>query len=256
VRDSHDILDDPPPPAAGARVAYGRRPLQFGDLRVPAGAGPFPLAVVIHGGYWQSTYNLTHTGHMCIALAEDGIATWNLEYRCVGVPHGEWPAAGEDVELALSHVEQLPFEHDGRTVLVGHSAGGQLALWAAKGSRLPVVALAPVSDVRDAAERRGPESAPARFMAPEHYADGSPIELLPLGVRQILVHGTADDSVPHEMSERYVEAAGSEAELVTLDGTGHFELIDPQAPSFSVTLDAIRRALTEVDHAASPRCQA
>jgi len=243
MRDSHDILSDPPPPAAGARVAYGSGPQQFGDLRVPAGAGPFPLAVVLHGGYWQSTYNLIHTGHMCIALADEGIATWNLEYRRVGDPGGEWPAAGEDVGLALTQLGQLPVEHDGRTVLVGHSAGGQLALWAAQRTGLPVVALAPVSDVRDAAERRGPESAPARFMAPEHYADGSPLELLPLGVPQIVIHGTADDSVPFEMSERYVGAAGGEAELVVLHGTGHFELIDPQAPELRVTLDAIRRFL-------------
>ena len=243
TRESRDILTDPPPPAAGARVAYGSGPLQFGDLRVPAGAGPFPLAVVLHGGYWQSTYNLIHTGHMCIALGEKGIASWNLEYRRVGDPGGEWPSAGEDVGLALSRLEELPFEHDGRTVLVGHSAGGQLALWAARRTGLPVVALAPVSDVRDAAERRGLESAPARFMAPEHYGDGSPVELLPLGVPQVVIHGTADDSVPFEMSERYVEAAGGEAKLVSLDGTGHFELIDPQAPEFRVTLDAIARLL-------------
>ena len=243
TRDSHDILTDPPPPAAGARIAYGGGPLQFGDLRVPQGGGPFPLAVVLHGGYWQSTYNLIHTGHMCIVLADEGIATWNLEYRRVGDPGGEWPAAGEDVGLALSRLDELPFEHDGRTVLVGHSAGGQLALWAAKRTGLPVVALAPVSDVRDATERRGPGSAPARFMAPDQYADGSPVELLPLGVPQIVIHGTADDSVPFEMSERYVEAAGVEAELVALDGTGHFELIDPQAPELGVTLDAIRRLL-------------
>lgn len=243
MRDSHDILTDPPPPAADARIAYGTQPLQFGDLRVPTGNGPHPLAVVLHGGYWQATYNLTHTGSMCIALAELGVATWNLDYRSVGVPGGEWPAAGEDVDLALSHLRQLPFEHDGRTLLVGHSAGGQLALWAAKRSGLPVVALAPVSDVRDAATRRGPQSAPARFMTPAHYADGSPIELVPLGVPQIVIHGTADDSVPFEMSERYVAAAGGEAELVALDGIGHFELIDPQVPAFEHTLDAIRRFL-------------
>jgi dipeptidyl aminopeptidase/acylaminoacyl peptidase len=243
MRDSAEILTDPPPPAADARIAYGPEPLQFGDLRVPAGDGPFPLALVLHGGYWQATYNVIHTGRLCEALTAEGLATWNLEYRSLGVPGGEWPGPREDVELALAYLERLPFAHDGRTVLVGHSAGGQLALWAAKHARLPVLALAPVSDVRDAAERRGPDSAPARFMAPEHYADGSPIELLPLGVRQILVHGTADDSVPYEMSERYVEAAGGEAELVTLDGIGHFELIDPQAPAFNVTLDAIRRFL-------------
>lgn len=243
MRDSAEILTDPPPPAADARVTYGPAPLQFGDLRVPPGEGPFPLALVLHGGYWQATYNLIHTGHMCEAFREAVIASWNLEYRCFGVPGGEWPAAAEDLELALAHLERLPFPHDGRTVLVGHSAGGQLALWAAKRTGLPVVALAPVSDVRDAVERRGPESAPARFMAPERFADGSPLELLPLGAHQIVIHGDGDDTVPYEMSTRYVEAAGAEAELVSLPGTGHFDPIDPQAPAFAHTLTAIQRLL-------------
>jgi acetyl esterase/lipase len=241
MRDSHDILTDPPPAAADARVVYGPDPQQFGDLRVPAADGPFPLALVLHGGYWQATYNLIHTGHLCEALRDAGIASWNVEYRRVGDPGGEWPAAAEDLELALAYVERLPFAHDGRTVLVGHSAGGQLALWAAKHARLPVVALAPVSDVAEAIARKGPDDGPARFMAPQHLADGSPIELLPLGVRQIVLHGTADESVPYETSRRYVEAAGGEAELVTLEGTGHFELIDPLAPQFAETLAAIRK---------------
>ena len=243
MRDSADVLTDPPPPAADARIAYGPEPLQFGDLRVPRGDGPFPLAVVLHGGYWQAMYNLIHTGHLCEALRDAGIASWNLEYRCVGDPGGEWPAAGEDLGLALAQVDRLPFAHDGRTVLVGHSAGGQLALWAAKRTGLPVVGLAPVSDVRNAVERRGPDSAPGRFMAPEQFADGSPLELLPLGARQIVIHGEADEDVPHSMSVRYVEAASGEAELVSLPGTGHFEPIDPQAPAFAHTLDAIRRLL-------------
>ncbi len=243
MRDSAEILTDPPPPAATVRIAYGPEPLQFGDLRVPPGDGSFPLAVVLHGGYWQATYNLIHLGHLCEAVRDAGIASWNLEYRRLGDPGGEWPAAAEDLRQALDQFEQLPFDHDGRTVLVGHSAGGQLALWAAKRSGLPVVALAPVSDVRDAVERRGPDSAPGRYMAPERFADGSPLELLPLGARQIVIHGDADDSVPYEMSERYVEAAGEEAELVTLPGTGHFEPIDPKAPQFAKTLATIKRLL-------------
>ena len=243
MRDSHDILTDAPPAAADARVVYGPEPQQYGDLRVPNRDEPFPLALVLHGGYWQATYNLIHTGHMCEALRDAGIASWNVEYRRVGDPGGEWPAAAEDLELALAYVERLPFAHDGRTVLVGHSAGGQLALWAARRTGLPVVALAPVSDVRDAVERRGPESAPGRFMVREHFADGSPVELLPLGARQIVVHGTADDSVPYEMSLRYVDAARGEAELVTLDDVGHFEPIDPQAPAFAETLAAVERLL-------------
>ena len=242
-RDSADVLTDPPPRAADARIAYGPEPLEFGDLRVPAGDGPFPLALVLHGGYWQATYNLTHTGHLCEALRDAGIASWNLEYRCLGVPGGEWPAAAEDLERALAHRDELPFAHDGRTVLVGHSAGGQLALWSAKRSGLPVVALAPVSDVRDAVERRGPDSAPGRFMTPDHFADGSPLELLPLGARQLVIHGEADDSVPYEMNRRYVAAAAPEAELITLPGAGHFEPIDPQAPQFAQTLAAIRKLL-------------
>ena len=243
MRDSADILTDPPPPAADARVVYGPEPLQFGDLRVPTGEGPFPLALVLHGGYWQAMYNLIHLGHLCEALRQAGIASWNLEYRCLGDPGGEWPAAAEDVALALEHVGRLPLRNDGRVVLVGHSAGGQLALWAAKRGGLPVLALAPVSDVRDAVDRRGPESAPGRYMAPDHFADGSPIELLPLGVPQILVHGTADESVPYEMSQRYVAAAAGEAELVTLEGCGHFEPIDPLAGEWLVVMAALERLL-------------
>jgi pimeloyl-ACP methyl ester carboxylesterase len=253
MRDSAEILTAPPPPAADARIAYGPEPLQFGDLRAPPGEGPFPLALVLHGGYWQATYNLIHTGHMCEALGDAGIASWNLEYRCLGVPGGEWPAAAEDLELALAQFDRLPFPHDGRSVLVGHSAGGQLALWAARRASLPVVALAPVSDVRDAVTRRGLDSAPARYMVPEHFAEGSPLELLPLDVPQILIHGTADDSVPYEMSERYVAAAAPDAELITLDGAGHFEPIDPLSAEWPAVKAAIERLLEARGSDARPR---
>jgi acetyl esterase/lipase len=241
MRNSEEILTDPPPPPADARLAYGPEPLQFGDLRLPACESP-PLAVVIHGGYWKAIYNLIHTGHLCRALTEQGIATWNVEYRSVGVPGGGWPAAGEDVLRAVEFAAELQIDH-ARVVLVGHSAGGQLALWAGKRTLLPVVALAPVSDVRESAQRTGPDGAPAQFMAPEHFAEGSPLELLPLGVPQIVIHGTEDDGVPYAMSERYVAAAGGEAELVALKGTGHFEAIDPLAPEFEHTLAAVRRLL-------------
>jgi len=252
MRDSAEILTDPPPPEADARIAYGPEPLQFGDLRVPRGDGPFPLAVVLHGGYWQATYNLIHLGHLCEAFRDAGIATWNLEYRRVGDPGGGWPAAREDLTAALAFLGELPLQPTS-TVLVGHSAGGQLALWGAKHARLPVVALAPVSDVRDAVARRGPGSAPARFMAPEQFPDGSPLELLPLGVSQIVVHGTVDESVPYAMSERYVAAAGGEAELVTLEGAGHFEAVDPLSAEWPEVMSAIERALEAPASAAPPR---
>ena len=241
MRDSAEILTDPPPPPADVRLAYGPEPLQFGDLRLPEAEAP-PLAVVIHGGYWKANYNLIHTGHMSRALTEQGVATWNVEYRRVGDPGGGWPGTGNDVARAVELVAELPVDQT-RVVLVGHSAGGQLALWAAKRAQLPVVALAPVSDVRESAARTGPDGAPARFMAAEHFAEGSPLELLPLGVQQIVIHGTEDDGVPYAMSERYVEAAGGEAELVTLEGTGHFEPIDPLAPVFAQTVAAVQKLL-------------
>ena len=252
ARNSRDILTDPPPPAADERLAYGREPKQFGDLRLPGVDRLWPLAVVVHGGAWEATYNLIHTGRLCVALAEAGIATWNVEYRSRGDVGGMWPGAGDDVAAAIEFVDELaeryPLDRD-RVVLVGHSAGGHLVLWGAKRAGLPVVALAAVSDLRESAERVGPDGAVARFLGgmpseiPERYEEASPRELLPLGVPQILVHGDADDGVPYAQSVSYVDAAGGEADLVTLDGAGHFEPIDPQAREWSQTFGAIHALL-------------
>jgi acetyl esterase/lipase len=240
-RNSEDVLYDPPPPAADERLAYGSEPKQFGDLRLPSGTGPRPLAIVVHGGYWQATWNLTHAGHMCAALAAEGIATWNVEYRALGDVGGGWPGAFEDVCGAVAAGDELRARHSlGSTILVGHSAGGHLALLAAKVARLPVLAIAAVSDVAESVRRRGPDSAPARYLGNEPPRDANPIEQLPLGVRQILLHGTADDDVPFALSERYAAAADGEAELRALDGAGHFDPIDPQSPAWPETLAAIR----------------
>jgi acetyl esterase/lipase len=248
ARDSAEVLFDLPPPAADARLAYGPEPKQFGDLRLPGVDRRWPLAVVVHGGAWKATYNLIHTGHLCIALGKAGIATWNVEYRSCGDVDGPWPGAGVDVAAAVTFVDELveryPLDPE-RVVLVGHSAGGHLALWAAKRAQLPVVALAGVSDLRESAERIGPDGPVATFMGgmpdevPDRYAEASPRERLPLGVRQILVHGTKDPEVPYAMSERYVEAAGGEAELVTLEGAAHFEPIDPKAREWPRIVEAV-----------------
>jgi len=252
ARDSEDVLTDPPPPAADVRLAYGSEPRQFGDLRLTTVDRLQPLAVVVHGGAWKATYNLIHTGHLCVALGEAGIATWNVDYRSVGDPKGAWPGAGHDVAAAVAFAadlaERYPLESD-RIVLVGHSAGGQLVLGAAKRAQLPVVALAAVSDLRESAERVGPEGAVATFLGgmpdevPDRYAAASPRELLPLGVRQILVHGDADADVPYAQSVAYAEAAGDEAELVTLEGAGHFELIDPAASYWPRVVAAVQALL-------------
>lgn len=239
MRDSHDILEDDPPPPADERIAYAAGPLHFGDLRLPAGPGPHPLAVVVHGGSWKASYNLIHTGHLCVALAGAGIASWNVEYRRVGDPGGGWPGSLDDVVLAVRHALELPGVDPERVIAVGHSAGGHLALLAARQASVrAVVALAAVSE---------PETwehpAVEAFFGGAVPMGGSPRRLLPLGVPQILVHGTGDETVPFEQSRAHAAAAGAEARLVSLEGAGHFEPIDPQAAEWPRVLAAIVSAL-------------
>lgn len=247
ARDSADILTDAPPPDADVRIAYGPEPLQFGDLRLPPGDGPHPVAVVVHGGYWQAIHNLTHAGHLCVDLAGHGIATWNVEYRRMGDPGGGWPGTRDDVVLALDHVPELaaayPLDLD-RVVVMGHSAGGQLALLAAAPTRVTlrgVVSLAGVVDLHmlDAAgsdrglARRllgaGPEDAPGR------WRDASPRQHLPWPVRTVLVCGTADVHWrPNEATAAAAQEAGGEVQLIALPDAGHFELVDPLATEWGI----------------------
>ena len=151
---SEEILKLPPPPA-DARVAYGSDPNQFLDLRLPRTKGPHPLAINIHGGYWRTKYNLEHAGHLCAALAAKGIATANLEYRRVGNEDGAWPNTFADIRAAYRFLRQHAAKHSldsQRIVVMGHSAGGQLALCLAahESSVKQVISLAGVVDLQRA----------------------------------------------------------------------------------------------------------
>jgi acetyl esterase/lipase len=252
---SQDILQLPSPPG-GRRIIYGNDPLQFGELRLPAGDGPHPVAIVIHGGFWRAAYNLDHISHLCIALNESGIATWSLEYRRIGDPGGGYPGTFDDVESGTERIQTAgPGKLDlGRTVVIGHSAGAQLALWV--GSRHVVrlrgiVSLAGVSDLRLAYELKLSNSVVADLLGgspeqiPDRYCRFSPVELLPLGIPQRLIHGTLDANVPFEMSTAYVAAAkarGDDVELIPLEGAGHFELIDPRTKEFKT----VRRTIEDL----------
>lgn len=255
-RTSDQILSEPPPPDADVRATYGPEPLQFGDLRLPPGRGPHPLVVVIHGGYWQATYNLIHAGHLCVDLAQHGIATWNIEYRRLGDPGGGWPGTGDDVLRAVDHLRELAPEHGvdlERLVLVGHSAGGQLAVWASlhTGLRLcGVVSIAGVVDMTTLAELGHDHGLIARLLGggpdevPERWDDASPRRHLPWPVRTVLVCGTADVHwLPNESTAAAAQAAGGDVELVPLPGAGHFEPIDPAASEWAVVRAKIQELL-------------
>src|SRR5689334_8308398 len=153
---SEDLLTSEPA-AADQRVFYGSDPSQFIDVRLPGGRGPHPVVLFIHGGYWRARYDLDHAGHLCHALKQAGIATWNVEYRRVGNPGGGWPATLEDVRSAYRMLQssegllQLDLK---RLCVGGHSAGGHLALCLA--AREPeikrVLSLAGVLDLHRAWE--------------------------------------------------------------------------------------------------------
>lgn len=261
---SEPILERPPPPA-DVRLAYGSGPSRFGDLRLPKGDGPHPCAVVIHGGFWRARYDLAHTAHLCRALAEAGVASWNLEYRRVGEPGGGWPGTFEDVARGAAFLFDIAPARGidpARTIVVGHSAGGHLALWVANrraaagagiGPAPPLPFRAAVSlggavDLRMAWDLGLSNRAAGELLGggpdevPDRYAAASPRELLPLGATQLLIHGAEDANVPVVISESYhaaAVAAGDDAELIVLPGTGHFELIDPGSGAWPTVKDGV-----------------
>src|SRR6201997_3902613 len=154
---SDDILTLPPPPAE-ARLAYGADPNQLVDLRLPStkdSQSRHPLVINIHGGFWRARYNLDHAGHLCAALTTKGIATANLEYRRVGNEGGGWPGTFADIRAAYQFLTQNAEKYklaSAKVTVMGHSAGGQLALClAAHEPRVyAVISLAGVIDLQRA----------------------------------------------------------------------------------------------------------
>jgi len=230
------------PPDPDRRVPYGPDPNQFVDIRTPGGKGPHPVVFFIHGGYWRAKYDLSYAGHLCAALAKAGIATWNVEYRRVGNPGGGWPGTFEDVRAAYRSLQNRAGGLDLKRVCVaGHSAGGQLALCLAafEKSITRVFSLAGVLDLRRGWELHLSNDAVSEFLGgspaevPEHYREASPADRsIPQAVQK-LIHGTADDSVPYEISKGYADTkktSGENVELVTLPGVDHFQIVDPGSP--------------------------
>jgi acetyl esterase/lipase len=248
-RNSRDVLEEPPARDC-SHVSYGDGSLAVAELRLPEGAGPHPLLIVLHGGYWRTKYDRAHLAPLCRAVTAGGIATLNVEYRRVGHEGGGWPGTFEDVARAVEAVPELERTHPidlGRVALFGHSAGGHLALLVA--TLIPlrgVLAAAAVSDLEAAWARNAGDGAVEAFVGgtpaelPEHYREASPIRRLPLGLPQVLVHGTHDETVPYADSVAYAAAAGPEARLVTLEGAGHFEPVDPLAREWPLVEAEIR----------------
>ncbi len=255
----------------GIQIAYGQRAFQYGELYLKQGERDekLPVVVLIHGGFWRAAYNLSLMRGLARDLAGQGIAAWNIEYRRVGNVDGGWPATMLDVAQATDYVRTLAPQYrldDTRIVTVGHSAGGHLALWVAARHRIgggelaaqePIkitgaVSLAGCADLEYVAQLGLGRDAAIELLGgdpqavPERYAAASPAALLPLGVPQVLVHGTRDVHVPFNVSQFYAQQAreaGDEVTLLELPGADHFVVIDATSESWTLTMKEIRRVL-------------
>jgi acetyl esterase/lipase len=241
------------PPSLVSR--YGEGAMQFGELRLPAGKGPFPVAIVVHGGCWtKGLATLRSTAPIASALAEKGIATWNIEYRQVGDAGGGWPGTFLDWGSAADHLRELARSSPldlGRVATIGHSAGGHAALWLASRSRLPAeseIRGAEPLAVHAAVSLDGPGDLvafvgeDAEFCGrpvveplvggnpadrPERYREASPRALLPLGLPQFLI---ATRLLSREDADAYrlaAQALGDRVEILSPIGAGHYGIIAP-----------------------------
>lgn len=220
-------------------IRYGPHRSQTGDLYQPPRA-PRAVVCLFHGGIWREPYDRQQLAKLSQALVEDGFAVLNLEYRRLG-DGGGWPATFEDVAAGIGHLEKLAAQGTmlplNKVVAAGHSAGGQLALWAAAQSSFSSVklyaaaALAPVADLKKAYDSSlgvavhgllggSPQE------VPERYAAADPMQLKPK-LRQLIVQGVADDVVPASRSRAY--AAAVAATYVEVPDCGHFEFLDPES---------------------------
>ena len=235
-------------------VTYGNHPSQFAEFWKPSAEPPWPVVVMIHGGAWRDREDRKIMHPNAQDLADRSYAVWNIEYRRLGEDGGGYPGTLTDVGRAIDALadqgEEIPVDPQ-RVIALGHSAGGHLALWAAARGNLPadapgagprvrvrgVFALAPVPDLVRCADEHLVEGACVEFLGggpsdvPDRYEIASPDARLPLGVRQVLLHGTEDEVVPLSLSQRYADdarAAGDPVELIELPFGNHFTPIDTE----------------------------
>jgi acetyl esterase/lipase len=272
---------DRTPPAAGNRIQYGAGKFQFGDLWLPATNRVLtnaPVVVFLHGGWWQSEYDLAYAGELCAALKAEGVAVWSLEYRRVGNSGGGWPGTFQDAAAGFDYLATLARSHRidlTRVVAAGHSAGGHLAFWLAARHHLPesselyplhvpavplrgVIALAGAVDLRLTIDLAGylffahdkgevyslMGGTPSEY--PDRYHAANPGDLLPLNVRQTLLQGTGDTQIPPKLPTRWADNArrqGDEVAITIIPGAGHFDLVDPQSAAWPAVKSAILQML-------------
>lgn len=234
MREDESVLSRPAP-EPDLTIAYGEAQDQVAGVRL--GDPARPLLLILHGGFWRPRFDRAHTGPMAAALATAGWTTVAAEYRRIP---GDAAATESDVRAALRVLPSLIDAHDGRMIVIGHSAGGQLALATADAGSHAVVALAPVADLRRAEELRLGGGAVRAFLggpAAEH-AGFDPIRAGSVpSERIVLLHGRRDETVPVELSETYAARHG--VRLIAPAGAHHYSFIDPRDTHWPVLMDTL-----------------
>jgi acetyl esterase/lipase len=257
---------------ADARIAYGPASAQVVDLFLPKGKGPHPVVVLIHGGCYLAEYQgLSQTSAAAADLAKRGYAVWNVEYRKLGEPGAGYPGTFLDVADAVDRIRaEAPRYHldTAKVVALGHSAGGHLALWAAGRHRLPkssplwradplriraVISLGGIGDLKGQGDvfagACGAEPIPTiigKATREKPYADTSPAELLPLGVRVVMISGAFDHVMPPFTGRAFVEKlrkAGDSAEVMAIPDAGHFDVVMPTTEAWKVVVATLAREI-------------
>jgi acetyl esterase/lipase len=244
-RDTREILTRPAQPP-DVVVRYSEHEEHVIDLRLPKAGQTQPMIVFLHGGFWRAAFDRSHTGPLAADLAARGHPVACPEFRRIGQVGGGWPGTLDDVERALDAIPDLvaPYADPTGYILAGHSAGGHLAL--INGDRSAgVLALAPVADLAMAYRMGLGAGAVADLIGggpdevPNRYDRADPTRQRPLGVRSVIVHGSADDRVPVAVSQHFMTGAGPRCELVELTGVDHFALIDPLSEAWPFVLSAL-----------------
>jgi acetyl esterase/lipase len=253
-----DALPSSPPTLV---VAYGKDRLQVGELRLPAGKGPFPVVEVIHGGCWTTGYaTRKNTAALATALTGMGYATWNIEYRQVGDFGGGWPGTFQDWSAATDYLRVLaktqPISLD-HVAVVGHSAGAHAALWIASRSKLPrtneitskqplPIAVAVAIDGPgalvpfvgfDAEICKRPVIAPLLGglpnEQPSRYRLASPIDHLPTSGREYLISSVVLTAEAAEQYRKVAQQKGQIVQVLKVRDGGHFDIIAPGSAAWT-----------------------
>lgn len=262
-----------PAPPPGHVIPYGPAPEQFGQLRLPQGNGPFPVVIYVHGGCYFTEYSIAHAAAAEQAIADAGYAVWSLEYRRVGDRDGGWPGTFQDVANGADHLRTLAEKYPldlSRVVSVGHSAGGNFALWLAGRSRIPqdsplslqnpiaiggVLALAPAGDFGELHEQNGCRGVMDRLMGgppasfPDRYRAASPGAVLPVGVPLSIVIAGRDQSFKEfgrSLVARAMAAGETHLQVIDAPDAGHFDVVAPTTSSWPIVTTALHEVFARI----------